>query len=157
MSRFGTYNLFTIQFSNIAQTPHGYPNASMIPESKEQWGFVGESENMIKIAEPWEGVGNDHKPIYRDSWAETHDTQMKTGYFGWWNLSYAILALKRLRETPVFVTRDGYTRITNRYERKFRIVQITVSKEMKILSDFEDAVDIIVELAEKNHAINLTK
>lgn len=149
MGKFGTFNLFTIEFSNIAQTPHNYPEASCVPVAEEHWSFIGSSENMIKIAEPWKGTGNDHKPVYYDSWSESHDVNSKTDYFGWWNLRYAVLALKRLRDTPEFVSRDGYGRITDRYQRKFRIVQITIAKEKKVLSDFEDAVDVIAALAEK--------
>ena len=70
----------------------------------------------------------------------------KTGGSGWWTLKYAVLAMRRLSkgsQAGKLNYKDGYNKVTQAVRYEFRIVKISVSKKVELIS----ANDLIEALA----------
>lgn len=124
----GSYTYYRLQHKLVARTEHNEPNGPLTPQDKE-WAFSSH-DYFGWVAEPWEGTGNNHKPVFRNSYDETHDVWSKTGHHGWWSLNYALAALSRLiiaNDKGAFVNKGLYGEVISRCSYKFRIVKVELS------------------------------
>lgn len=138
----GSYVYFAIQSRVTHLSPHNKPDGILSPVCdvedgfgrpyKSEWGgMVGEY-----IAEPWKN----NKPIYKDSCDEKHDVWSKTGGMGWWQLRFAVNAMRRLvsgSDAGLLNYRDSYNRVTRAVRYEFRIVKVAVSKRVDIVTQNE--------------------
>ena len=87
--------------------------------------------------QPWSGNGNDYKPIDRAAYNNSDKVHQLTGESGWFDIKFALKALKRLRALDLegeFDYIDGYSRKTNQCRHEFRIVQVVHRHEVTAIT-----------------------
>lgn len=151
----GAYTYYAIQSRVTHLSPHNKPNEPLEHVSNVLDGYGrpylergGDWASGIGncYAEPWVGGGNDFRPKYKESHDEKHDVWSKTGGSGWWTLKYAVLAMQRLRkasEEGDLNYKDSYNKITQAVRYEFRIIKISVSKKVELVS-CDDLIDALV-------------
>ena len=102
----GTYTFYAVQAKTVQRSPWCKPREPLepVPDEDSKW-FWASWDTFGHGAEPWAGQGNDYKPVYPASHAETHACWAATGSHGWWTLKYAMLGLRRLRAASEQMTR----------------------------------------------------
>jgi len=149
----GAYTYYAIQSRVTHLSPHNKPDKPLEHVSKLEDGFGrpyetggewgGGPSSGDYVAEPWVG----DKPKYKKSHDEKHDVWAKTGGSGWWTLKYAVNAMRRLNkgsEEGKLNYKDGYNKVTQAVRYEFRIVKISVSKKVELVS-CSDLMDALVE------------
>lgn len=144
------------------------PEWSVLNES-----CYGDESNFCDIAEPWSSNQDS------DSFRETQEVHDKIGFFGWWQIDYAIEAMKRLNfanRMGKFNSVDIHGKIIKKLEYEFKIViikqtiedlkvkhylkernQMNISTWQKLqkLNSIHLAANPICEICMKNRSINI--
>jgi len=141
------YTYYTVQF----RITHSTNDISLkeIPSVDKlgDWSCCGIDGHFAKGMQPWIGSGNDYHPKDRKAYNNYKKVWALTGYgkSGWFNIKYAIKALKRLRAldlTGVFDYFDGYGRKCSQFRHEFRIVRVVHKHEIEPIT-IEDMVELV--------------
>jgi hypothetical protein len=153
----GAFEYFSIEHRRSHLSPWNKPNEPLTPveDLLDSFGKPESTEwdsGVIKdlVAEPWIGTGNNYKPKYKFSHDEKHSVWAQTGGCGWWTLKYAVLAVRRLRKASKLGKlnyADGYGKVTQAVRYEFRVVKISVSKKVELVS-CDELIDSLVGTSE---------
>lgn len=136
----GRYEIYAIQH----RTTHQSPKGKLEPVTDRDWGSCGPDYWGVAM-DPHNGNPSDLKHTYPKSSDELFDVRNKTGYPGWFDIKYAIAAVKRLSKLDAkgkFDSFDGYSNHCQAIRHEFRIIRILLSQKTEVL----DAGGIIAGL-----------
>ena len=137
----GRYEIYVIQHRTTHQSPWLKPKGKLEPIIDRDWGSCGVDYWGFAMA-PHNGNASDFKYKYQKSSDQLFDVRNKTGYPGWFDIKYAIAAVKRLSKLDAkgkFDSFDGYNNHCQAIRHEFRIIRILLSQKTEIL----DAAGII--------------
>lgn len=126
----GKHEFYTIQFRTVGKNKWLDLDSSIKPVDYEEWHYCSWGQSC----DPHIGTGNNWRAKNQKAHRQWHDLSMATGYHGWYDMKYAIAALKRLREDDsngVYDSFDGYNKRHQRVRHEFRIVKLTISMKME--------------------------
>lgn len=143
----GTFIVYTIQQRIVAEGEWCKIAGPIKPVDKyDNWVLVG--NNSFASIIPHIGTGNDRRPMNRSAYKEWQVTYHSTDIHGWFDIRFAIAALKRCRqddEAGEYDTKDGYGKLHQRIRREYRIVTVrqTFSRTVEPVS-VEDLMETLV-------------
>ena len=133
----GNYTFYAIQFRRTHESPWLKPKGKLSPvKKKDTWGGVG-PDSWGGSIDPHIGSGNEWRARNKRSSDQLFSLRMKTGIAGWYDLKYAIAALKRLKKDSANGKHDGsgpYREHTQAIRYEFRINIMTMSKTTRVLT-----------------------
>ena len=144
----GKFTYYTIQCKRVAESPWLKPKEPLVPIKDKEWAFAS-FDHFSFDPHKWEKTesgGVDWKALCQEASDELHDVWSKTGNHGWWNLKYAIAALKKVRKDDAngkYDTRSTYGEHCAAIRHKFRIVKQTVYQKTEIIHLHKDVLKAI--------------
>jgi len=127
----GTFTYYVIQtrtiFSSSKSVVSKCDLRRLIPESKRhEWISCG-ADAWGRSMNPHVGEGNNWRPKYPLADKQWYECKRQTGWNGWFNVNYALSALKRVRKDDdegMYDAKSSYGKKEGVIRHEFRIVKV---------------------------------